>query len=320
MLSNLDDIFLQPPPKKPSIDAVVVWCDSTEQHINSVVSNMSSYDLRRVGKRLSLKYTLRGLYYNLPWLNNIFLVTNNQWPKFLCEKKSLELSPKIVRIDHRDIHPQKKPMYGCSRIEPCLSNIPNLSEYFLLANDDTFVIKPMSIVEWIYKNHKGIYRYIRWPIKHYQKHTKGYKYWDVLRPYQIIKDIYPNAKFFRPSHQIQILHKKSFDIAKKHFPELYERTINTDGRPEQDRITRTMLEYIGLNEKLFVGISDHPHSPDSLYIESYYKKENVRQRLKKLSLVNIPDSKKLLCINNIFDLDEIPLLEKLFPIKIPSEI
>lgn len=317
---DIDSIILNEPDAQYKIDAVVVWCDATEEHIASVCSKMDSYDLKRVGERLSLRYTLRGLYYNMPWLNNIFLVTNNQWPKFLDEEKSLKLSPKIIRVDHKDINPYKQPMYGCSRIEPCLHNIPNLSEYFLLANDDMFVIKPMNKSDWIDLYNKGIYRYIKCKIGFYRKHTKGYKYWDVLRPYEIIKNIYPNAYFVRPSHQIQILHKKSFEIAKKHFPELYERTINSNGRPEQDRVTRTMIEYIALNENLCTGISDHPHAPDSIYIESYYKKESKQQRLKKLSSIYIPESKKLLCINNIFDLPNIPILEKLLPQKIPSEI
>lgn len=313
---DIDDIFIEQSFNKPLIDAVVIWCDSTENHIFSEFSTIKSYDAKRIGKRESLKYTLRGLYYNLPWLNNIFLVTNNQWPKYICEEQSSRIYPKIVRVDHKQIHPAKKSMYSAFAIELCINNIPNLSEYFLLANDDMFVIKPMSISEWLTSDKKGIYRYRKSNIKNYIKSNKGYRYWDILRQYELIKNIYPHTKFIRPSHQIQILNKKAFNIANIQFPALYENTMNIKGRPEQDRITRTIIEYISLNENLCVGV---PNSEDCLYMESN-PKESIAKRIKKLSSININNSKKLLCINNIFDLDEIPLLEKLLPNKIPSEI
>ena len=307
-----EDVFIV---ERPKLDAVVTWCDTTEEHILKILSTIPSYDAKRIGKRESIKYTLRGLYYNLPWLNNIFLVTNNQWPEFLCEKSCLELSPKIIRVDHKEIHPAQQSMYSAFSIELCINNIKNLTDYFLLVNDDMFAIKPMKISEWLNIQHKGIYRYRTSKIKDYINFRKGYRYWDILRQYQLIQKFYPDTEFIRPSHQIQILHKKTFEIAKEKFPDLYEYTMNIRGRPESDKITRTILEYISLNEKLCVGVSN---APECLYLESNTK-DTLENRLNKLQNIQIPPNKKLLCINNIFDLSNIPVLEKLLPHKIPSE-
>lgn len=81
-----------------------------------------------------LKYNLRSVEKFAPWINHIFIITDNQIPKWLNTKNK-----KITIVDHSEIIPKKVlPIFNSSLIEFFIQNIPNLSEHFLLANDDTF--------------------------------------------------------------------------------------------------------------------------------------------------------------------------------------
>ena len=71
----------------------------------------------------------------LPWIRNIFIVTDNQIPPL----NELLSHPKIKIIDHTQIIPKKYlPVFFSDVIESYLHNIPNLSEIFISNNDDFF--------------------------------------------------------------------------------------------------------------------------------------------------------------------------------------
>lgn len=287
------------------MDAVITWVDST----NTSVNIQQTYDAERVGERRSLKYTLRSIYYNLSWIDNIYIVTNNQWPSWLDEKHSLDLKPRIVRIDHTDINPEKKPMYGCPAIEVCLDRIPNLSEVFLYANDDTFVINKMLPNEWT-DGSKTIFRYSLNPNINFSKCFTGYNYYDIYYQYLLAKNIYPMLiDFVKPLHHIVALSKSSFEIAKNEFPDLYKKTYTMIGRPETERISRCLMEFIS------VGRGDCIlHDVTSSHITKYLDRANFAPKY-------IHKDTKLLCINHIWDLPQNIeyFLKSVFPKKIPSE-
>ncbi len=87
-----------------------------------------------------LKYSLRSLEKNAPWINNIFIITDNQIPDWLETNH-----PKIKIIDHSDIIPKEYlPIFNSISLDHCIINIPELSEYFLYACDDMFFAKKIS--------------------------------------------------------------------------------------------------------------------------------------------------------------------------------
>ena len=82
-----------------------------------------------------LKYSLRSVERYAPWIRNIFILTDNQKPKWLDIS-----NPKIKIIDQNDILPNKSlPCFNSNVLEHFLYKIPNLSEHFLLSNDDMFL-------------------------------------------------------------------------------------------------------------------------------------------------------------------------------------
>ncbi|MFT8638225.1 MAG: Stealth CR1 domain-containing protein [Pseudoclavibacter sp.] len=125
------------------IDFVVTWVDETdknwlnkknrylgEQNNNHPMNSEKAY--RDWGL---FKYWFRSVEKYAPWVNKIYLVTDHQKPKWLnLENRKLKL------IDHKDILPSKAlPVFNSNAIESCIYKIKNLSEHFVVFNDDMFL-------------------------------------------------------------------------------------------------------------------------------------------------------------------------------------
>jgi hypothetical protein len=96
--------------------------------------------LKRVMQFDEIKYSLRSAEKYMPWINHIYIVTDKQVPSFVNFK-----SKKISLIDIKEIAPKGvKELYSSNAIESLIYKIPNLSEHFIMSNDDFFVNKKIS--------------------------------------------------------------------------------------------------------------------------------------------------------------------------------
>lgn len=88
-----------------------------------------------------LKYSLRSVEKNAPWVNHIYIVTGfGQVPSWLDTK-----NPHVTIVPQESILPaDASPIFNSCAIEASLANIPGLAEYFILANDDMFFNRPTS--------------------------------------------------------------------------------------------------------------------------------------------------------------------------------
>lgn len=132
------------------VDIVYLWCDGEEpeflkrkkeyQEENSEDGNILSTGDIRFFDNDELKYSLRSLEKNAPWINNIFIITDRQYPKWLNLS-----NPRIHIVDHSEILPSSLiPCFNSSVIERYIALIPDLQEHFLYANDDTFFGEPVK--------------------------------------------------------------------------------------------------------------------------------------------------------------------------------
>lgn len=129
------------------IDLVYLWVDGNDPawqtkrnaFIGRTEENSSINCKGRYANNDELKYSLRSIEMYAPWIRNIFIVTDNQVPEWL------DLSnPKIKVVDHTEILPSESlPCFNSSLIEHFICKISGLSEYFLFANDDMFINKPV---------------------------------------------------------------------------------------------------------------------------------------------------------------------------------
>ena len=128
------------------IDLVYLWCEDNPQRQKlrnewkeklGIMTNKDTNSIRittkgRFVSNDELKYSLRSVEKYAPWIRNIYIVTDNQVPKWLNLKH-----PKVKIIDHKQILPASaRPNFNAFAIEFAIVNIPGLSEHFLYANDD----------------------------------------------------------------------------------------------------------------------------------------------------------------------------------------
>lgn len=127
------------------IDFVVTWVDgndpvwlaSKEKYAKE--SNLALNSDARYRDWDIFKYWFRAVEKYAPWVNKIFLITEGHLPKWI----NLE-HPKLVHIKHSDyIDEQYLPTFNSNVIELNISNINELSENFVLFNDDMFINAPV---------------------------------------------------------------------------------------------------------------------------------------------------------------------------------
>ena len=85
----------------------------------------------------TLRYLLRGIEVNMPFINNVYLVVarESQVPKWINRDN-------VKVVLHSDIIPQEfLPTFNCNPIELHLHRIEGLDEYYVYFNDDVFPLK-----------------------------------------------------------------------------------------------------------------------------------------------------------------------------------
>ncbi|MDP4013984.1 MAG: stealth conserved region 3 domain-containing protein [Candidatus Nanopelagicales bacterium] len=86
-----------------------------------------------------LRYALRGIEANLPWVRMIHVVSGNRRPEWLADH------PKIRFVHHSEILPTAAlPTFNSHAIEAALHRIPGLAEQFVYFNDDVFACNPLG--------------------------------------------------------------------------------------------------------------------------------------------------------------------------------
>ena len=127
-----------------------VWKQDYEKHTNVPVMQKRFRDWG------TLKYLLRGIEVNMPFIRNVYLVVSHpsQVPQWVDQAQL-----KIVL--HSDIIPEKYlPTFNCNPIEMHLHRIEGLDEEYLYFNDDLYPLAPCS-PEDFFRNGKGVLGFSR---------------------------------------------------------------------------------------------------------------------------------------------------------------
>lgn len=150
ILIENEDVLLESFNPKFDIDLVYTWVNSNDaswlerknNHIHSNEKNLENFstDESRFENHNEIFYSLLGVAMYMPWVRNIFIITDNQIPE-----TPESLVNKIKIIDHKQIIPSKfLPTFNSHVIEAYLHKIPSLSENFIYFNDDFFVSRPVK--------------------------------------------------------------------------------------------------------------------------------------------------------------------------------
>lgn len=87
-----------------------------------------------------LRYWLRSVAKNAPWVHRIYILSCNTKPDWINAD-----GERLVWLHHQDFIPAELlPTFNVNTIELHLHRIPGLSEHFVYFNDDTFINAPIA--------------------------------------------------------------------------------------------------------------------------------------------------------------------------------
>ncbi len=137
-----------------NIDAVITWVngdDLTWQHkINTYLDTKIDFSKKAESTRYNaigeVQIAIASIIKFAPFIKNIYVVTDNQVPQDfdVLSTKAQEQGVNLKIIDHTVIfknYEEALPSFNSISIEIMLYRIPNLSEHFVVFNDDFFLMR-----------------------------------------------------------------------------------------------------------------------------------------------------------------------------------
>jgi len=127
------------------MDFVILWVDDKDPKWRE---EYEKYSLLEEGEKRvcrfrdweNLHYWFRGVEKFAPWVDRVFLITAGQVPSWLNTNH-----PKLRLVFHEEYIPKELlPTFCSGTIELFLHKIPDLSEHFVLFNDDFFIINKIK--------------------------------------------------------------------------------------------------------------------------------------------------------------------------------
>ena len=163
-----------------------VWKQDYEKYTNVPVMQKRFRDWG------TLKYLLRGVEVNMPFIRNVYLVVSHpsQVPQW-ADTENLKI------VLHSDIIPgEYLPTFNCNPIEMHLHRIEGLDEEYLYFNDDLYPVAPCRREDF-FRDGKGViwfssHMIVSGMYKHICKNSDSY-----ARKALVMK---PSWKFIRPQH------------------------------------------------------------------------------------------------------------------------
>lgn len=280
------------------IDLVYTWVDDkdpvwlekkSKYNKQTQDCNKDSISDYRFFNNDELKYSLRSVEKNIPWINKIFIITDNQKPDWLNLNNE-----KICLVNHSEILPADKlPFYNSCAIELAIPNISQLSEYFIYANDDMLFWNPAD-KEFFFENDKCICRTDKKisPFKKY-KHLYGYT---IFHAYNLIKEKFNYKVPYFPHHNADSYRKSLFLACIQEFEKEYNKTMDNRFRDFSD-LQRMVVSYYSLYKNEAVLKSITPPFFERLFKGRICESDYYDISLKTLK--KIKNSKaKLMCVND----------------------
>jgi len=147
------------------VDAVITWVDGADPKLKAKQAQYftpnDKDDITSAGRFADsneIYYCISAILKNAPFINRIFIVTDDQNPAVIEQIKATfgpESADKITAVDHKDIfagYEQYLPTFNSISIETVLHRIPDLSERYIYFNDDFMIAKPVDEADFFVGN------------------------------------------------------------------------------------------------------------------------------------------------------------------------
>ena len=273
-----------------SIDLVYLWVDGNNPEWQAkraaflgIKTENSLTNSRSYINNDELKYSLRSVERYAPWIRNIFILTDNQKPKWLDIS-----NPKIKIIDQNNILPDKSlPCFNSNVLEHFLYKIPNLSEHFLLSNDDMFLnrtVLPSTFFAVdgypIIRLNQKPFRRFRWFLREkiFKKPHKLYSR-ALFNAAELVKNKFGVFYNGLPHHNVDsYLKSDCLRVSEQIFKNEIDLMKMNHIRSSND-IQRVIYSYVALAEKR--GHLQYVSSKESLHV--HIQKERHFEKLEKIN-------------------------------------
>ena len=221
------------------IDIVFTWVDGNDKSLkikkNKYLNLRENYSLskdsnstNRFRDNNELKFSIRSIEKYAKWVNNIYIVTDNQIPDWLNIN-----SKNIYIIDHTDIFQNKEhlPTFNSNAIECNIPFIKGLSNYYIYMNDDFFFggdIQQNLFIE------DGLMKFYTSKIKKeeslYEERNQNIYKHQLYNNFNFLKSIGYTGPVFTPIHQATIFNKHIYIDFLKKYKNIYEITSSSKFR------------------------------------------------------------------------------------------
>ncbi len=219
-----------------TIDAVILWVDGNDPlhkaKILPYLEDKSKINNTKFKTRYNqvneIRFTIDSILKYASFVNNIYIITDNQIPEFLKSNSDSKRYNNVKIIDHKDIfdgYTEYLPTFNNRPIETCMYRIPNLSEHFIYFNDDFFLINPTK-PEDFFKNGLPILRgkWLKFP-----EHTLKNKFKKARIGHKTAQQLGARIlgfnKYYNFRHTPHPLRKSTFENYFKKHPEVFIENI-----------------------------------------------------------------------------------------------
>ncbi|MCL2369297.1 MAG: stealth family protein [Alphaproteobacteria bacterium] len=322
--------------KNKKIDLVYLWVDGSDpkwiRRKNKFLKSVGLAEIPEAAHRYKdndeLKYSLRSVEKFAPWINHIFIITDDQVPAWLNTKH-----PKITIVDHTDIIPKKYlPVFSPRPPLVSLSKIPGLSEYFLLADDD-MLFGNYTTPDYFFtaddkvKVHGKSYSMKKFIKNSAPRINSGDYIKAIMNAKTLIREIHGDSHNYEwePSHNITGYKKSSVESAYNHpkINKAIEITYKSKIRGRDDLSQVIFQEYMLANDIAHLELV--PKFGIKNIIEKFKGNISRAYQAKKIKKRLFMPWPKLFCVNNSgmhprIDKYNNKVLSKMFPKKSSFEV
>lgn len=250
-----------------------------------------------------IKYSLRSIEKFAPWVNKIFIVTDNQIPDWLNINNA-----KLQIIDHKEIFSKEEylPNFNAKAIETQIHHIKDLSEHFIYFNDDMFLGRNTSPEDFFDKDGNPkifVSEFIALPNKKVfdfdsRNENKKNDYQEsVIKTRILFKNHFGKNIYYNIRHGVKPLLKSVLYKLESLFPNEIDFTAKNKFRTGSDLMMFHLCQFYCLGEN--IGKAVYLHSIDH---KNIFKKLFFNKRKNSFYFVNLDNSNLELKLNYLLDI------------------
>ena len=215
-----------------TLDIVYTYVNTTDlKWINKVKKYKPTYgdnlNIKRFNYFGEIIFSLKTVEKYFSWVNNIYIVHDDQ--EFDISFLTQKIRNKIKFVDHKEIIPnQYLPIFNSMLIEMFISEIPNLSDFFIYLNDDVFFGNYIN--HDFFFDHNGIFKHFLVDMK---KEYNSNRLIDephlirLMNVHNLTKKLFKQDFYYKSLHASWNLNKYAMKITFKLFNNFFLKMLKT---------------------------------------------------------------------------------------------